>query len=56
MVVKLAEVEFQVVVGRGGRVHIPKWVREDLNIDDGDVVYLVVKKVIKRGGHKNHTV
>ncbi len=52
----MPEVEFQVVVGQGGRVHIPKWVRQDLNIEDGDVVYLVVKRVMKRGGRKNSEV
>ncbi len=41
--------EFQGVVGKGYRVTIPKWVREDLSVEIGDVLVLEVKKVIKRG-------
>lgn len=40
--------EFQAVVDTARRVTIPRWVREDLDIDAGDVVVLEVKKVIKR--------
>jgi len=41
--------EFQGIVGADYRVTIPKWIREDLKIDKGDVVILEIKKVLKRG-------
>jgi len=44
--------EFQAVVGEDYRVTIPKWLRQDLGIEKGDVVVLEVKRVLKRGREK----
>jgi len=40
---------FQARVGVDNRITIPRWVREDLDIEPNDIVIVEVKKVIKRG-------
>ena len=45
--------EFQGIVGADYRITIPKWVREDLRIEKGDVLVLEVKKVLKREVNKS---
>ncbi|WP_456327223.1 AbrB/MazE/SpoVT family DNA-binding domain-containing protein [Archaeoglobus sp.] len=48
--------EFQAKVGPDGRITIPKWVREDMNIEPEDIVIVQVKKVIKREKRKNSQI
>jgi len=48
----MSSVEFQARVGADYRITIPKWIREDLNIDIDDIVVVEIKKVIKRGKKK----
>ena len=44
----MSSVEFQARVGADYRITIPKWVRDDLNIEIDDIVIVEIKKVIKR--------
>ena len=48
----MSSVEFQARVGADYRITIPKWVRDDLNIEIDDIVIVEIKKVIKRAKKK----